>query len=102
MSDFETLCEAIGLADDDQGRYVHPSVETVIETFKELEKDSTTLAEHRIAEEREEWAEEDGPVLWWKFPLCEPPYVGTPLDDDFPDYVTHWTPILEPFASVYP
>lgn len=37
------------------------------------------------------WNEEDGSVLWWRFPIVEPPYCGTPLDDDFPEYVTHWT-----------
>jgi len=27
-----------------------------------------------------EWHEDVGPVLWWKFPLDEPPYCGSPLD----------------------
>ncbi len=27
-----------------------------------------------------EWTECDGPVNWWRFPVDEPPYVGTPLD----------------------
>lgn len=44
---------------------------------------------------RADWGEEDGPVLWWKLPVCEPPWVGGANDDDFPDYVTHWTPILD-------
>lgn len=43
-----------------------------------------------------DWSEELGPVLWWRFPVREPPYVGTPLDDDFPDYATHWTPCPTP------
>jgi hypothetical protein len=43
-----------------------------------------------------EWHEDDGPACWWKFPVVEPPYCGTPLDDDFPDYVTHWTIIEIP------
>jgi hypothetical protein len=29
---------------------------------------------------REEWTEEDGAVLWWTFPIQEPPYCGTPND----------------------
>ncbi len=46
---------------------------------------------------REEWSEaEDGVVLWWRFPIAEPPYAGTPLDDDFPDDVTHWTALVIP------
>lgn len=63
-----------------------------------------------------EWYEEIGPVLWWIFPITEPPYVGTPLDcgkavgitvqpscenpkefvvdvGGWPGYHTHWTPI---------
>jgi hypothetical protein len=30
------------------------------------------------------WTEEDGNVLWWVFPIREAPYVGTPLDSDWP------------------
>lgn len=40
--------------------------------------------------------DDDGPVLWWRFPIDEPPYVGTPGDDDWPGYHTHWTPIDVP------
>ena len=45
----------------------------------------------------EDWQEDMGPCLWWKFPIGEPPYVGTPGDDDFPDdFVTHFTRIPVP------
>ena len=50
------------------------------------------------ARPREEWDEEDGPALWWFFPIVEPPYAGDPREDDFPDYYTHWTPIVCPEA----
>jgi hypothetical protein len=70
-----------------------------------------------------EWSEEDGDVLWWKFPIDEPPYCGSPLDCGFvvevlthvrtftgenvapifrqhaggwPGYHTHWTPLEVP------
>ena len=43
-----------------------------------------------------DWHEDIGDVLWWCFPVCEPPYVGSPLNDDFPDYCTHWTPFVIP------
>lgn len=49
-----------------------------------------------VARERDAWTEEDGFVLWWRFPIEEPPYSGNPLCDDFPEYVTHWTPIVIP------
>ena len=49
-----------------------------------------------IARSLPEWHEDDGPVLWWEW--CgndwagEPAWAGTPLDDDWPGYHTHWTP----------
>lgn len=47
----------------------------------------------------EDWHEDQGPCLWWKFPVEEEPYVGSPLDVDFPSYVTHYTPIFVPTIS---
>ena len=44
----------------------------------------------------EEWGEDYGDVLWWKFPIEEPPYVGSPLDEKWPAYHTHWAPIILP------
>ena len=43
-----------------------------------------------------EWHEDIGPVLWWRFPVDEPPHAGTPLDSDWPGHHTHWTPIPVP------
>lgn len=45
-----------------------------------------------VAKCKSGWHEDDGPVLWWKFPIAEPPYIGTPLDQDWPGYHTHYTP----------
>jgi len=42
------------------------------------------------------WHEDIGPVLWWKFPVDEPPYCGTPLDTGWPAVHTHWTPLIVP------
>ena len=46
----------------------------------------------------EEWNEDFGDVIWWKFPIEEPPYVGSPLDEKWDGYYTHWTfiPIPQP------
>nr|DAL95541.1 MAG TPA: hypothetical protein [Caudoviricetes sp.] len=49
-----------------------------------------------IAQLAEKWHEDIGPVLWWDFPVEEPPYCGTPLDDDFPKYKTHFTELYIP------
>jgi hypothetical protein len=65
-----------------------------------------------------EYHEDMGDVLWWKFPIQEPPYVGTPNDlgqpvemtirgsvrdyrytqniGGWPGYHTHFTPIEAP------
>ncbi len=44
----------------------------------------------------EEWGEDYGDCLWWSFPIEEPPYCGTPLDCNFPNYVTHFTRLILP------
>lgn len=45
-----------------------------------------------------EWHEDYGDALWWTFPIQEPPYCGSPLDVDWPNYHTHWTPLVIPAA----
>lgn len=45
-----------------------------------------------IARPIAEYHEDLGDVLWWRWPVTEPPYVGSPLDEDWvEDYYTHWT-----------
>lgn len=39
----------------------------------------------------ERYHEDFGPVLWWRFPVDEPPFVGRPDDSDWPGYHTHFT-----------
>lgn len=44
-----------------------------------------------------EWHEDSNPfALWWALPIDEPPYCGSPNDDNWPGYHTHWTPIPLP------
>jgi hypothetical protein len=41
-----------------------------------------------------EWRDDDGDVLWWRMPIQEAPYVGSPLECGwFEDFYTHWTPL---------
>ena len=51
-----------------------------------------------VARPIDEWHEDRGDALWWRFPIDEPPYVGSPICDDWPGYHTHWTPIVCPDA----
>lgn len=50
------------------------------------------------ARKLDDWHEGIGDVLWWRFPINEPPYCGSPLDDDWPGYHTHFTKIEIPEA----
>jgi len=40
----------------------------------------------------DEYHEDYGFVVWWKFPVNEPSWIGSPSCDDWPGYHTHWTP----------
>lgn len=83
---------------NDKGRYVRvmPNASSVYLdghdeislTEPQAEKVEARLAEH--------WNEDMGDVLWWNFPVEEPPYCGTPLDEHFPKYKTHFSMIDMP------
>ena len=52
------------------------------------------LADLLTARPADEWHDDDGTVLWWRLPVEEPPYVGSPLNSDWTEgYYTHWTPL---------
>lgn len=50
----------------------------------------------------EAYHEDMGPCLWWQFPIEEPPYSGMPIDDDWPGYHTHFTPLVIPAEPAHP
>ena len=47
----------------------------------------------QVARPEAEWHDDHRNVVWWKFPVDEPPFVGSPLGSDWPGYHTHWTPL---------
>lgn len=58
----------------------------------------------RIARPLADYHEDMGSVLWWKFPIEEPPYVGSPLDvrwqqNNWDAYYTHFTVLTIPTTS---
>ncbi|CAB4148082.1 hypothetical protein UFOVP431_103 [uncultured Caudovirales phage] len=55
-----------------------------------------------VARPFNEWLEDYGPVLCWRFPIEEPPHVGCPLDSDWGNYYTHWTPLVCPADPTKP
>lgn len=51
------------------------------------------IAVPKYARHIDDYHEDMGSVLWWRDPIVEPPYVGTPLDSDFDDTYKWWSPI---------
>lgn len=66
------------------------------DTEKLLREAESREKKLREARPIEEWHEDYGDVLWWTFPIEEAPYCGNPLDSDWPDCHTHWTPFVVP------
>lgn len=81
-------------------------------------EDAQALLSEEVARPIDDWHEDFGCVLWWRFPIVDPPYVGSPLDlgkpvevrfpapsepdgiktltfyvGGWPGYHTHWTPL---------
>lgn len=63
----------------------------LLDRIQELER-AQGAAPSAGARPLSEWHEDDGPVTWWKFPVDEPAWIGTPNSSDWPGYHTHWTP----------
>ena len=60
---------------------------------------ASVVIAQEIARPADTWHEDIGEVLWWRFPVSEAPYVGSPLADDWiEDHYTHWTPLRVPLA----
>lgn len=90
---------------DHMGTGMSKAYYTLPAMYAEIDRALSEYADDALADELKayhqpqslgKWHEDDGPVLWWKFPIVEPPYVGTPLDEDWPGYHTHWTECPEP------
>ena len=64
-----------------------------INTLEQIDEPQAEKVEARLAEH---WNEDMGDVIWWNFPVEEPPYCGTPLDEHFPKYKTHFSMIDMP------
>lgn len=72
------------------------SLEEFIAQCQSVNLEWVTPCPERTVKERDEWCEDDGDVLWWAAPINEPPYVGSPLCSDWPDYPTHFTKLAVP------
>jgi hypothetical protein len=82
-----------------QGTLFHSGIYTKDELADVIDaaiSESAALDEMTVVRPQSAWALSDGPVLWWKLPVSEPPYLGTPRDDGWPGDHTHWTPLPTP------
>lgn len=60
-----------------------PTAEALGQRIAEIARgDGRPWASPAVSDARpiDEWGEDMGDMLWWKFPIEEAPYVGTPLD----------------------
>jgi hypothetical protein len=65
------------------------AVSDLCRAVKEL---STKVVATETVYPASEYHEDYGSVLWWNFPVCEPPHLGSPLDNDWPgDKWTHFS-----------
>jgi hypothetical protein len=81
--------------------HTHEIFDEIKDTTEFIQSSQNELCECEIAIPIEEWTEEDGDCLWWKFPIVEPPYCGSPLDcdwqeRDYGEIYTHFTRFKEP------
>lgn len=100
MTDRESLrkiAHALGVCHcSDSGCEPGPMGE-IMERIARLDRMQQAFIDARVTRPLSEWHDDDGAALWWRFPIVEPPYVGTPGDSDWPGYHTHWTAVVEPF-----
>lgn len=78
---------------DPANKCVDPNADTI-----EHHPDVEAALGAKTAKPLSDWHENAGNVLWWSFPVNEPPWCGQPGDSDWPGYHTHWTPLLVPNA----
>ena len=83
--------------DAGEGQY---NVLALIDAYQsQVDEAEAKVAELLRLHPRSEYDEDrDGFVLWWRVPIEEPPFVGAPYFEDFPEHATHWTRIPIPYG----
>lgn len=83
-----------------EGNGMKEALKRVNKELEQVKKErDNVIAYYETFHPIEEWREDYGCVLWWRFPIEEPPYCGTPNDTDFyPDNgepcFTHFTRVI--------
>lgn len=88
MTDFRALCaELVHLNEVEVDDWTRKWADVIKRTKAALAQPEP------VARPEDEYHEDMGAVLWWRFPIDEPPYCGSPLDSEWPGYHTHFTPM---------
>jgi hypothetical protein len=69
------------------------AADTSFEAVLSAQPPATLAQPDPVARPEDEYHEDMGAVLWWRFPIDEPPYCGSPLDSEWPGCHTHFTPL---------
>jgi len=92
---------------DAQGRLANKPVEAARKQFMEIrnlearvKELESQIASWRVARPISEYHEDMGCALWFEYPICEPPYVGTTNDCDWPGYHTHFVRLTNEMIPV--
>lgn len=88
-----------------QRQYGKTPMQLYAGVVRELRDAKEAAANLRTARSQSEWHEDIGNVLWWRWPVCEPPFCGCQWDSDWPfedDEEVRWTPIVEPDSDPEP
>jgi len=74
-----------------------PAIDELREAADEIERLQGIVDRLHTPRRFDDWHEDIGNVLWWSFPIGEPPYSGEPYDDEFPfeydDLSVGWVPL---------
>lgn len=96
----ERICNVLGLVDEAYGQGSRlGTIDDVVGEIKRLVHFKHMTEEALTLREKEDYHDDDGDVVWYKYPIEECPYVGTPLDDNFPEYMTHWHYLQNPIYT---
>ena len=84
--------------------YREEYVNTIINALKVLVEVADEYINYNTLAPIEQWCEDYGNCLFWRLPINEPPYCGTPLDvawseNNLGEYYTHFTILTEPVGE---
>lgn len=76
---------------------IHEAADEIDRLTRELNEARAVVVRLHTPQPLSSWHEDIGNVLWWQYPICEPPFSGEPYDSDWPfdenDPSVYWIPL---------